>query len=49
MNGMILEIVAVQLDHVEAAVIFPATQMGEIMIYNREFVSEQVREYIHLM
>jgi len=48
-NGMILEIAAVQSDHVEAAVISPAIQMGEIIIYNREFVAEQVREYICLM
>jgi len=39
-NDMILEITAVQLDHVDAAIISPARQMGEILQYNRDFVAE---------
>jgi len=48
MDDMILEITAVQLDHVEAAIISPTFRMGEIVQYNKEFVAKQVSEYIRL-
>ena len=49
MDNMILEITAVQADHVEAAIISPSSCMGEILQYhNKEFVAQQVSEYIWL-
>jgi len=48
-NDMILEIRAVGSDHIEAAIISPSLHMGKILQYNRAFVAQQVREYIHLI
>jgi len=49
MDNMILEITAVQADHVKAAIISPSSCMGEILQYhNKEFVAQQVSEYIRL-
>ncbi len=48
-NEMILEIIAVNDNFVEAAVISPPTRMGEIIQYDREFVAQRVSEYIRLL
>jgi len=42
-------IVAVDGNHVKAAIISPPLQMGEIMWYEKDFVAERVCEYIHLL
>jgi len=48
-DDMILEITAVRAEHVEAAIISPSVRIGEILIYdNKEFVAQQVRQYIRL-
>jgi len=48
-NELILEIMAVCSDHVEAAIISPPLRMGEILHYEKDFVLQQVCEYIHVM
>jgi len=48
-NDMILEITAVRADHVEASIISPPLRMGKLLQYDREFVAERIREYIHLI
>jgi len=48
-NDMILKIRPVRSDHIEAAIISPYLHMGEILQYDREFVAQQVHEYICLI
>jgi len=48
-NDMILEVVAVDSNHIKAAIISPPVQMGEIMQYEKDFVAERVCEYICLL
>jgi len=48
-DDMIFEVVAVHGDYVEAAIISPSLQMGEIAWYDRHFVAEKVRDYIQLL
>jgi len=48
-NNMIMEVVAVNGNRVEAAIISPPLQMGEIVHYDKNFVAEQIRNYIRLL
>ena len=48
-NDMIMEVVAVHGNRVEAAIISPSLRMGEIMHYDKNFVAEKIRNYIHLL
>jgi len=48
-NEMILEVVTVHDDYVEAAIISPPLRMGEIIQYDSDFVAQRVREYIRLL
>jgi len=48
-NEMILEVVAVHNEYVEAAIISPPLRMGETIRYDKKFVAERVREYIRLL
>jgi len=48
-NKMILEVVAVHNEYVEAAIISPPLWMGETIRYDKKFVAERVREYIRLL
>jgi len=47
-NDMILEVVSVHGNHIEAAIISPSLQMGEIVQYKENFVAQKVQEYICL-
>jgi len=46
---MIMEVVAVNGNSVEVAIISPPLQMGEIVHYDRDFVAQQICNYIHLL
>ncbi len=48
-HDMILEIVKVHEDCMEAGIISPPIRMGEIVQYDRDFVAERVRNYIRIM
>jgi len=45
-NEMILEIMAVCSDHVEAAIISPSLCMGEILCYELDFVNKYANTYV---
>jgi len=48
-DDMILEITAVGPDHIEAAIISPSLRIGEILQYDREFVTQRVRKYTRIL
>jgi len=48
-NDMIMEVIAVHGNRVEAAIILPSLQMGEIVHYDKSFVAEKIHNYICLL
>ncbi len=48
-NDMILEVIAIRGNHVEAAIISPSLRMGEIVYYDKNFAAQKIRDYIRLL